>query len=137
MKILITILTTFLLFITNLIFAQQSSITVTVQNMNSDAGKVGFALYQKDNFMGIPVQAKEGKITNGKTEVIFENVPSGVYAITCYHDKNNNGQLDFASNGMPLEDYGASNNDMSFGPPRFEAAKFILEENNLNLEIKF
>ena len=45
--------------------------------------------------------------------------------------------MDFKANGMPLEDYGASNNNMTFGPPNFEDAKFIVTDKNVSLEIKF
>ena len=45
--------------------------------------------------------------------------------------------MDFAPNRMPLEDFGASNNNMSFGPPQFENAKFVVADKNVSLEIKF
>lgn len=142
MKFLASFLILAMLAITNSITAQNKStdtktITVTVVNATSDAGKIGFALYTKDNFMRKPVQGKEGKIKDGKSTVVFENIPSGEYAIICYHDKNNNDKMDFSANRMPLEDYGASNNIMAFAPPTFENAKFLLKDKNLQLDIKF
>lgn len=137
MRILVAILVTIILSITNNITAQTKTITARVVNITSDTGKVGFALYNKNNFMRTPIQGKESKIKDGKTTVIFKNVTSGEYAIVCYHDKNNNNQMDFASNGMPLEDYGASNNNMSFGPPNYEDAKFTFNDKDVSLEIRF
>lgn len=142
MKFLASFLILAMLAITNSITAQNKStdtktITVTVVNATSDAGKIGFALYTKDNFMRKPVQGKEGKIKDGKSTVVFENIPSGEYAIICYHDKNDNDKMDFSANRMPLEDYGASNNIMAFAPPTFENAKFLLKDKNLQLDIKF
>ena len=40
-------------------------------------------------------------------------------------------------NGMPLEDYGATNNVMEMGPPTFENAKFQHGASESKLEIKF
>lgn len=140
MKFLLSILVVAMLSISNSLTAQNTktqTITVTVVNATSDAGKIGFALYTKENFMGKPLQGKEGKIKDGKSTVVFENVPSGEYAITCYHDKNNNDKMDFSANRMPLEDYGASNNVMNFGPPNFDDAKFKVADKNVTLEIKF
>ncbi|WP_435415166.1 DUF2141 domain-containing protein [Polaribacter aestuariivivens] len=138
MKFLIPILVVIMVSITNAVTAQNTkTITVTVVNATSDTGEIGFALYNKDNFMGKPIEGKRSEIVDGKSTVVFENVPSGVYAVTCYHDKNNNNKMDFSSNGMPLEDYGASNNVMSFTPPTFENAKFTLKDEDLKLEIKF
>ncbi|MEN8777277.1 MAG: DUF2141 domain-containing protein [Polaribacter sp.] len=142
MKFLASFLILVILAITNSMTAQNKStdtkvITVTVVNATSDAGKIGFALYTKDNFMRKPLLSKEGKIKDGKSTVIFENIPAGEYAIICYHDKNNNNKMDFSSNRMPLEDYGASNNVMAFAPPTFENAKFLLKNKNLHLDINF
>ncbi|ARV13932.1 DUF2141 domain-containing protein [Polaribacter sp. SA4-12] len=137
MKLIVAILTTTILFITNSITAQNNTITATVINVTSDTGKVGYALYDKTNFRMKPIQGAASKIVNGKSVVVFENVAAGEYAIICYHDKNNNDKMDFEANGMPLEDYGASNNVMNFGPPKFEDAKFTIIDKNVSLEIKF
>ena len=137
MKLIVAILTTTILFITNSITAQNNTVTATVINATSDAGKVGFALYDKTNFRIKPIQGAASKIVNGKSVVVFKNVTAGEYAVICYHDKNNNDKMDFETNGMPLEDYGASNNVMNFGPPKFEDAKFTIIDKNVSLEIKF
>lgn len=138
MKLIVSLLAATVLFISNSIMAQESvTITATVVNVTSNVGKVGFALYDKENFMGTPVLGDKVEVINGKSVVVFKNVKPGVYAITCYHDKNSNDKMDFAENGMPLEDYGASNNNMSFGPPNFDDAKFTVSDKDVSLEIKF
>ena len=54
-----------------------------------------------------------------------------------YTDENENGTMDFNTNGMPKESYGASNNDMSFGPPVWSDSKFIVGEENQSIAIRF
>lgn len=139
MKFIAALLTVFVFTITNFVTAQNSNkkITVTVVNVTSDTGKVGFALYNKTTFMKKPLQAKNAKIVAGKSTVTFENIAAGEYAIICYHDKNDNDTMDFEPNGMPKEDYGASNNVINFGPPNYEDAKFIVSDKNVSLNIKF
>jgi uncharacterized protein (DUF2141 family) len=137
MKLIVALLIVTVLFISNSILAQNKKVTATVVNITLDFGKVGFALYDKSNFRKKPIQGKESKILAGKSIVIFENVAAGEYAIICYYDKNNNDKMDFQSNGMPLEAYGASNNVMNFGPPRFDDAKFTVIDKNVSLDIKF
>lgn len=138
MKLVTSIAVMAVLFITNSIIAQEKgSITAEVINVSSEGGKVGFALYDQASFILQPIQAAKAKIVAGKSIVTFENVAFGEYAILCYHDKNDNGKMDFSPNGMPIEDYGASNNIMTYGPPRFEDAKFVFHEKNVSLKIKF
>ena len=137
MKTLVSILVVVIISITNIITAQNKTITATVLNISSDKGIVKFALYNKTNFRLKPLQSEIGNIENGKTTITFKEVVAGEYAIVCYHDKNSNDKMDFQPNGMPLEAYGASNNVMNFGPPRFDDAKFTVVDKNVSLEIKF
>ena len=84
-----------------------------------------------------PIASLEAKIKDGISIVEFKDITPGEYAVICYHDKNNNDKMDFATNGMPLEDYGASNNVMNFGPPTFDNTKFTVSNKNVSLDIKF
>jgi uncharacterized protein (DUF2141 family) len=138
MKFLVASLVTAVLFISNTITAQENvSITATVVNVTSDSGKVSFALYDKENFRVKPLQGLSSEIKDGKSSVTFTEVVQGEYAIICFHDKNSNDKMDFATNGMPLENYGASNNVMNFGPPNYEDAKFVVADKSITLEIRF
>jgi len=137
MKFIVSILILTMSFITDSMIAQDKKITATVINVTSNDGKVGFALYNKTTFMKTPIQSKNAKIVDGKSTVTFENLAPGEYAVVCYHDKNNNDRMDFQPNGMPLEDYGASNNVMNFGPPSYENAKFVITDKDVSLDIKF
>lgn len=114
-------------------------IDVEINRIISDKGIVYFALYDsQDNFINRkPLKVLNKKVENNSVKVIFENLKPGVYAVSCYHDANNNGKMDFENNGMPLEDYGATNNIMNYGPPRFEDSKFELKNKDLTFEIKF
>ncbi len=118
---------------------QTYQINVKVNKMVSNKGKVYFALYDsKKSFIErSSVQSKQAIINNGVAKVIFTNLIPKTYAIVCFHDENDNNKMDFQENGMPLEDYGVSNNVMNYGPPRFEDSKFELTNKDLTFEIKF
>lgn len=137
MKFLITLVISTVLLVSTEMIAQNRTITATVINISSNDGKVGFALYNKATFMQTPIQGKDVEIINGKSVVIFKNVVPGEYAVVCYHDKNNNGKMDFSPQRMPLEVYGSSNNHMAFAPPTFENAKFVVSDKDVSLDIKF
>lgn len=121
-------------------FAQDEgkNITVTIDNVQGDKGKVSFALHTEDTFMkAAPVDTLESTIKDGKVTVTFKNIESGEYAILVLHDANENGKMDFQENGMPLENYAMSNNVMSYGPPQYSDAKFTLGTEDLKLNIRF
>ncbi len=114
-------------------------VTAIVKIAGSAKGKVRFAIYDsEENFKNRKFEAvASAGIENGISKVTFSGLPSKNYAIICYHDVNNNKRLDFQSNGMPMEDYGATNNIFNYGPPRFDDAKFELKDKDLTFEIKF
>lgn len=112
-------------------------ITVTINNVTSDKGKVIVSLHKEDTFMKGPgIQNAESKIENGKVVVSFKDVEPGTYAIMVLHDINENNRMDFEATGMPKEDYGMSNNHMSFGPPQFADAKFEVTNENIDMIIR-
>jgi uncharacterized protein (DUF2141 family) len=137
MKVLATVVTALMMISSTIVMTKKQQVTATVVNVSSDTGKVSFAIYDKASFMRQPLQSKNAKIVDGKSTVTFEDLAPGEYAIICFHDKNNNDKMDFEANGMPLEDYGATNNIMSFGPPKYDDAKFTVSDKDLTFEIKF
>ncbi len=114
------------------------SIEVTIDNVTSDEGKVILGLHTSETFMvANGIQSKESKIVDGKITVTFESVTPGTYAIIALHDKNENNRMDFETNGMPKENFGSSNNPMSYGPPQFSASKFEVENEDIKMNIRF
>lgn len=134
------ILTLALIFSLTTSFAQDEGVTVTVtiENVTSDKGKVVASVHSSETFMKGPgIHNLESDIKDGKVTLVFENVTPGTYAIMAMHDVNENQRMDYDSNGMPKESYGMSGNDMSFGPPVFENAKFEVANEDLEFNIRF
>lgn len=142
MKVFTAIFAVLVVFQTAIFTAKKSktdkrTITVTIDNVASDTGKVNYALYNKDSFMKVPIQTQSDSPKGKKSKVVFTNIEPGNYAIICFHDANNNDKMDFQPSGMPLENYGVSNNPMSFGPPNFDEAQFVVSDKDVTLKIRF
>tara|TARA_R110000765_G_scaffold367500_1_gene457652 strand:- start:172 stop:585 length:414 start_codon:yes stop_codon:yes gene_type:complete len=128
-----------LILFNTIIYSQEqgTTIKVFVNNIAGTEGTVQFGLYTQETFMvAPPLQSAEGTIEDGKTTVTFNNIEPGNYAVLCYYDKNDNKQMDFDTNGMPLESYGSSNNNMAMGPPQWEDSKFEVQQDPIILEIR-
>ena len=66
----------------------------------------------------------------------FHDVPFAVYAIKTFHDENDNGRMDTNFLGIPVENYGFSNNARgSFGPPDWSDARFDFNMTTDTLDI--
>ena len=125
----------FLLF-SQLLNAQTVSgqdITVKINNLESNKGKVYVAVYDSEGaFLNTGLKSTMTKITGNSCEVTFKNIPKGVYAISMFHDENDNNKMDSNFLGIPKEDYGCSNNATGFmGPPKWEDAKFEVKDKSI------
>lgn len=109
-------------------------LTVEVRGMTKNTGKVFLALYNsKETFLkntkGTSIGTK-ATVENKKAIAKFKGLKKGEYAISIFHDENNNNKMDTRIFGIPKEPYGFSNNASGFmGPPKFEDAKFLVNSN--------
>ena len=140
MSTLVKIIIVFLISQT-VLFAQENidqNITVKITNLDGNAGKVYVALFNSETtFLEKKYKSTISTIKDSNCEVVFENVPNGVYAISLFHDKNDNNKMDSNFLGIPKEDYGCSNNAKGFmGPPKWKDAKFKIQNNSVTQTIK-
>lgn len=76
-------------------------------------------------------------IVEGKATWTIEDLAFGNYVISAYHDANANGVLDSGLFGIPVEDYGFSNDARgAFGPPDYEDAEFEFGRSGQTLTIR-
>lgn len=130
----------FFLFL-NFGFSQDSNseLIVQIENINNTKGSIRICLAnEKNDFLKNCFQSKIVEIPKRKKlNLVFKNIPKGKYAISLYHDENNNGELDMNFLGIPTEDYGFSNKPMIlFGPPSFEDVSFNVNKKITKLTIK-
>ena len=121
-----TILTYFALLLTGMILHSQNTIELTIIGFDSNDGDVKIALFaDEDSFLKKPEKAMTSEIIENKSSISITDIPDGVYAISCFHDEDANGKLNFFMGVYPTEATGTSNNAPSkFGPPKWQDAKF-------------
>jgi uncharacterized protein (DUF2141 family) len=120
-------------------FAQNAegvTVTIEIENLLNNDGKVSAALYNEATFMkAAPLDAVEAKPENKTIILTFTNVQPGTYGVITLHDMNENGRMDFEASGMPKEPYGVSGGGASFGPPAWGDAKFEVGADDISLKI--
>ncbi len=130
----------FLLLSQTVINAQETkgeNITVKIENLNSNIGQIYISLYNTEtSFLNKGFKLTTSSIKNNSCTIIFKDVPKGIYAISFFHDENENKKMDSNFLGIPQEDYGCSNNARGFmGPPKWEDAKFELKNESITQTI--
>ena len=119
--------------------AAHGTIVLEIVGFQTNAGSVKVALWnQADSFLVSDeyVARSEGAITDRASRVVLSDVAHGEYAVSVFHDENDNGKLDTGFMRIPKEPIGTSNNARGrFGPPKYEDARFELRESELQLTI--
>ena len=117
-----------------------ATLKVTFTGLRSDAGTVLYSLY--NGAEGFPSDGSKavrvGKVSahKGSVEVSLAGLPAGTYAVSFFHDENNNGKLDTNSFGMPTEGFGFSDNpQVMFSAPSFDDAKFSVPAAGTSIDI--
>ena len=108
--------------------AVAGDLKLTITDVKDDKGFVLGAIYDSPASFMKPEAATTKfrlKAAAGQVSYVFHNLKPGKYAITVFHDANNNGKLDTNSTGIPIEGYGFSNNAQGVaGPPTAGQAAF-------------
>ena len=116
----------------------EGTLVVNLTGMKSDDGRLVYAIWSGPEGWLESNNIREGAvpIVEGASKLRVEDLPYGEFAISAYHDKNDNGKLDTGMFGIPKEALGTSNDaTVRFGPPKYEDAVFHLEQPELTIHI--
>lgn len=120
-----------------------ATITVNIGPFNNDKGQFSCALHDKKD--GFPMDFKVPNVQFHPIEgdhgtCVFNNVPSGIYALAVIHDRNSDHKLNTNFLGIPKEPWAVSNNVRpSLRAPKFKEARFEIidgEHKRFDLEVR-
>ena len=133
------LLTLILLLVQAPSFAQQPDLRIEVAHPIAQNAEIRVGLYTApSNWLDDePIYARVAAATDTLTTVVFSELPPGTYGAAVYLDENRNGKLDRNLIGFFREPFGFSKEArVRFGPPKWEDAIFILEDEPVHLIIR-
>jgi uncharacterized protein (DUF2141 family) len=125
--------------------AEQSSVTVNVNGVRDQSGNIIICLWRQQDD-GFPLCSSSSAFahqaiaaTDSAVAVTFQNIPAGEYAISAFHDEDEDGSLDRGFMGRPEEGIAISNMSQERRErPSFESAKFSLNgTQTLSLSLRY
>lgn len=120
-----------------------ASVEITVDNILTSEGMLLAALYDdatdweldiSDDNPSLQLATSTSDASQGSLEIKFDSLDAGTYAISIFHDINNNGILDKDNvlNTFPQEPYAFSIAEGPFfGAPDFIDCSFSLDEDEI------
>lgn len=113
--------------------ADGPNLRVVASNIQSDEGKLYVWVYdKKDDWLSDRYRTQKGVGVAGNRDgdriTVELLLPAGDYALSVFHDVNDDGKLESNFIGIPKEPAGLSNNlRPRFGPPKYKDAVFRVE----------
>ena len=117
-------------------------LSVFISGIDTPTGSIRVAIYNsQDKFLEKKSYAftQNKPVGNNKTLRFDFNMPNAYYSVTCYHDINDNHELDKNYMGVPVEPYAMSNNfNVKWRRPTFDETKFAFDQINqtISLDLK-
>lgn len=116
---------------------EKATLNLKVKNISHERGAIFIAVYdKKELYMKERFYEDRVGVHSREDIDVKLKLPLGEYAVSIFHDVNNDNDLNTNLLGIPKEPYGFSNNSRSaFGPPDFEAATFDFKNDGYEMEI--
>jgi uncharacterized protein (DUF2141 family) len=117
-------------------------LSVVVNGITSSQGTVRVVIFNsQDKFLERDgyVFKQTVAVGNNKSVKLDFQMPHGYYAVSAYHDINDNHTLDRSGIGLPTEPYALSNNPtVKWRKPTFNETKFAFNQatQTISLELK-
>jgi uncharacterized protein (DUF2141 family) len=108
--------------------SKAADVVVRVSGLKEPLGQVGCSLFA--GAVGFPMDSARSRVIWQSSDVkgvscLFTDVAEGSYAVSIGHDLNGNKSVDTNFLGVPIEQWGVSNNVRpSLRAPRFDEAMF-------------
>ncbi|MBT9312739.1 DUF2141 domain-containing protein [Leptothoe kymatousa] len=118
---------------------EPAQLTVDIRGFKAPQGQVCLNLF--DSSTGFPSDRNQAlqSLCQAATEtaVIFEDLAPGSYAVSVFHDANEDNELNRNFVGMPTEGFGFSRNPtVRVGPPKFGDAVVLVAGTETHIEIE-
>ena len=133
----------FVLSLSGLFVIQSFTLTLKVTGINDIKGELVIGIFdnQKDWLKkGHEFYKKKVKVTSNEETIVFKDLPPGEYAVSLYHDVNEDDKCNRNLIGYPTEGIGFSNEaKISIKAPGFKKASFTLQsdlEETIKLKTK-
>lgn len=121
---------------------QAFSTNLIIENVVNNKGKIYISLYNKESDYLSFSHAVVSKMVLPKDRTVtisLKELPAGKYAISGYHDINDNGELDFGGPyNAPIEPLLWGNNALgAYGMPSFAATRVAIDASTKEIRLSF
>ncbi|PZX52780.1 uncharacterized protein (DUF2141 family) [Algoriphagus ratkowskyi] len=133
-----------LLFFINVSQAESNfgTIELVISEASSDDGVIQILIFDQDKGWPESIESSWKILTlpveNGIAKKMITSVPAGNYAITVFHDHDEDGKIRKNKVGYPLDGFGLSNNpSLLFGEPSFsKCSKKVISGKSTRFDIE-
>lgn len=108
--------------------ADMGRLTVVIENAQAGQGPLYVSVQSRDNYMKWDGESGSiyEDITGGTLVYTYDDLPEGEYAVSVWHDTNNDNSFTMDANFIPQDGWGNSGAGEPKGQPSFDDVKVLV-----------
>ena len=115
--------------------AQENNLSVELTGLQASEGKLYISVQKEEDFMAQRGHGGVFEVTEAGNETYAFTVPAGEYAVSIWHDTDNDGKFSMDENWVPTDGWGMSGTSSVDKQPRFDEVKIAIASSGTSVRI--
>ena len=115
--------------------AEEKNLSVELTGLKASQGKLYISIQKEEDFMATRGLGGVFEVSNAGTETYAFAVPAGEYAVSIWHDTDNDGRFSMDENWVPTDGWAMSGSTNAEKQPRFEDVKIDIKEDKNSIRL--
>ena len=115
--------------------AQENNLSVELTGLQASEGKLYISVQKEEDYKAQRGHGGVFAVTEAGTETYAFAVPAGVYAVSVWHDTDNDGKFSMDENWIPTDGWGMSGTPSTDKEPVFDEVKVAIASSGTSIRI--
>ena len=115
--------------------AQENNLSVELTGLQASEGKLYISVQKEEDFMAQRGHGGIFEVTQAGNETYAFAIPAGEYAVSIWHDTDNDERFSMDENWVPTDGWGMSGTSSADKQPRFDEVKIAIASSGTSVRI--
>ncbi len=115
--------------------AQENNLSVELTGLHASEGKLYISIQKEEDFMAQRGHGGIFEVTEAGNETYAFTIPAGEYAVSIWHDTDNDERFSMDDNWVPTDGWGMSGTASADKQPRFDEVKIAIASSGTSVRI--
>ena len=115
--------------------AEETNLSVELTGLQASEGKLYISIQKEEDYKAQRGHGGVFEVTEAGNETYTFSVPAGLYAVSIWHDTDNDGRFSMDENWIPTDGWGMSGTPSTDKEPVFDEVKVAIASSGTSVRI--